>query len=74
LSHSLEVELNFPTRVNAYVTPPDATGFAPHYDPHDVLVLQIRGSKTWHVSTGAPVPPPARPSRPLCGFRSRAAA
>lgn len=57
LSHSLEVELNFPTRVNAYVTPPDSTGFVPHYDPHDVLVLQIQGSKTWHVSTGAPVPP-----------------
>lgn len=57
LSHSLEVELNFPTRVNAYVTPPDSTGFVPHYDPHDVLVLQIQGSKTWQVSTGAPVPP-----------------
>ncbi len=56
LSHSLEVELNFPTRVNAYLTPPDSTGFVPHYDPHDVLVLQIQGSKTWHVSTGSPVP------------------
>ncbi|MEE3749938.1 cupin domain-containing protein [Mycobacterium intracellulare] len=56
LSHSLEVELNFPTRVNAYVTPPDSTGFVPHYDPHDVLVLQIQGSKTWHASTDAPVP------------------
>ena len=57
LSHSLEVELNFPTRVNAYVTPPNSTGFVPHYDPHDVLVLQIEGSKTWHLSTDAPVPP-----------------
>lgn len=57
LSHSIEVELNFPTRVNAYVTPPESTGFAPHYDPHDVLVLQIQGSKTWHVSDGAAVPP-----------------
>lgn len=57
LSHSLEVELNFPTRVNAYVTPPGSTGFAPHYDPHDVLVLQIQGSKTWHVSDGDAVPP-----------------
>lgn len=57
LSHSIEVELNFPTRVNAYVTPPQSTGFVPHYDPHDVLVLQIEGSKTWHVSDTAPVPP-----------------
>ncbi|MGV0066994.1 cupin domain-containing protein [Mycobacterium colombiense] len=57
LSHSIEVELDFPTRVNAYVTPPESTGFAPHYDPHDVLVLQIHGSKTWHVSDGPAVPP-----------------
>lgn len=57
VSHSLEVELNFPTRVNAYVTPPASTGFVPHYDPHDVLVLQIEGSKTWRLSTEAPVPP-----------------
>lgn len=57
MSHSIEVELNFPTRVNAYVTPPASTGFVPHYDPHDVLVLQIEGSKTWHVSDAAAVPP-----------------
>lgn len=57
LSHSIEVELNFPTRVNAYITPPESTGFVPHYDPHDVLVLQIQGSKTWHVSNDAAVPP-----------------
>ncbi len=57
MSHSIEVELNFPTRVNAYVTPPESTGFVPHYDPHDVLVLQVEGSKTWHVSDAAAVPP-----------------
>lgn len=57
LSHSIEVELNFPTQVNGYVTPPRSTGFVPHYDPHDVLVLQIGGSKTWHLADGAAVPP-----------------
>lgn len=57
LSHSIEVELNFPTRVNAYLTPPESTGFEPHYDPHDVLVLQIHGSKVWRLSDGAAVPP-----------------
>lgn len=57
LSHSIEVELNFPTRVNAYITPPESTGFEPHYDPHDVLVLQIRGAKVWRLSDGATVPP-----------------
>ncbi|ORB81019.1 cupin domain-containing protein [Mycobacterium timonense] len=63
LSHAIEVELNFPTRVNAYVTPPHSTGFVPHYDPHDVLVLQIEGCKTWRVSDGPPVPPQQIQSR-----------
>lgn len=57
LSHSIEVELNFPTRVNAYVTPPESRGFVPHYDPHDVLVLQIHGCKAWHVSKDGAVAP-----------------
>lgn len=57
LSHSIEVELNFPTQVNGYVTPAGSTGFVPHYDPHDVLILQIQGSKTWHLSNDAVVPP-----------------
>jgi ribosomal protein L16 Arg81 hydroxylase len=56
LSHSIEVELNFPTRINAYLTPPESAGFAPHYDPHDVLVLQMQGSKTWQVSGDDAVP------------------
>lgn len=57
LTHSVEVELNFPTHVNAYITPPAATGFLPHYDHHDVLVLQIQGSKTWYFYGDDPVPP-----------------
>lgn len=57
LSHSIEVELNFPTRVNAYITPRESTGFVPHYDPHDVLILQIQGSKVWHLSDGDDVSP-----------------
>ncbi|MEU1735663.1 cupin domain-containing protein [Streptosporangium sp. NPDC020145] len=57
LAHSLEVELNFETQVNAYITPPGSRGFLPHYDDHDVLVLQVQGSKTWHVHDDADVPP-----------------
>lgn len=57
LSHSIEVELNFPTKVNAYVTPPGLQGFVAHYDEHDVLILQIQGSKIWHLYNGADVPP-----------------
>ncbi|ORV13425.1 cupin domain-containing protein [Mycobacterium celatum] len=57
LSHAIEVELNFPTRVNGYITPPGSAGFVPHYDPHDVLILQIQGSKVWYLSNDAAVPP-----------------
>lgn len=57
LSHSIEVELNFPTRVNGYVTPPESTGFVPHFDPHDVLVLQMQGSKIWRLADVAAIPP-----------------
>jgi bifunctional lysine-specific demethylase and histidyl-hydroxylase NO66 len=57
MSHSIEVELNFGTQVNAYVTPPESQGFVAHYDEHDVLILQIRGSKIWHLYNGADVPP-----------------
>ncbi|MFC9767995.1 cupin domain-containing protein [Rhodococcus jostii] len=49
LARAIEVELNFETQVNAYITPPGSQGFLPHYDDHDVLILQIQGSKTWHI-------------------------
>ena len=41
----------FSSRVqtNVYLTPPDAQGFAPHWDTHDVFVLQISGSKRWSI-------------------------
>ena len=57
LSHSIEVELNFTTQVNAYVTPPESQGFVAHYDEHDVLILQIWGSKIWHLYNGADLAP-----------------
>jgi bifunctional lysine-specific demethylase and histidyl-hydroxylase NO66 len=57
LLHAIEVQLNFATQVNAYFTPPQSQGFAAHYDDHDVLILQIRGSKIWHLYDGADVAP-----------------
>ena len=41
----------FSSRVqtNVYLTPPAAQGFAPHWDTHDVFVLQISGTKRWSV-------------------------
>ena len=57
LAHSMEIELNFPVQVNAYITPPGSRGLVPHYDDHDVLILQIQGSKIWHLYTGVDIPP-----------------
>ena len=41
----------FSSRVqtNVYLTPRDAQGFAPHWDTHDVFVLQISGTKRWSI-------------------------
>lgn len=34
---------------NSYITPAAMPGFAPHYDDHDVLILQCYGSKVWSI-------------------------
>ena len=46
---ALAAELGHPVQVNAYVTPPMNQGFAPHYDVHDVFVLQFLGRKRWRI-------------------------
>jgi hypothetical protein len=45
----LAVDLGHPVQVNAYVTPPQSQGFSPHYDVHDVFVLQVAGEKHWTI-------------------------
>ena len=44
-----EAQLHLPFRSNVYLSPPNSQGFKLHWDTHDVLVLQISGSKTWHI-------------------------
>lgn len=46
---ALSVQLGHPVQVNAYITPPQNTGFTPHYDVHDVFILQFAGRKRWYV-------------------------
>jgi bifunctional lysine-specific demethylase and histidyl-hydroxylase NO66 len=46
---TLAAELGHPVQINAYVTPPQNQGFAPHYDVHDVFVLQVAGRKRWTI-------------------------
>lgn len=44
---SLEHELKTWVQPNIYITPPESQGFVPHFDPHDVFVIQITGRKKW---------------------------
>ncbi|SDO77235.1 Cupin superfamily protein [Klenkia soli] len=46
---ALAADLGHPTQVNAYITPPSSRGFSPHYDVHDVFVLQVAGEKHWTI-------------------------
>ena len=55
----LEKELGFPIQANMYITPPNAQGFSPHFDLHDVIVLQICGTKNWHIYD-TPIPFPTK--------------
>ena len=48
-AQQLAADLGHPVQVNAYLTPPQAQGFASHYDVHDVFVLQIAGEKRWRI-------------------------
>jgi ribosomal protein L16 Arg81 hydroxylase len=45
----LAEDLGHPVQANAYLTPPQSTGFSDHYDVHDVFVLQVEGEKAWRI-------------------------
>lgn len=50
---ALAAELGHPTQANAYLSPGEARGLAVHYDTHDVLALQVHGTKHWEVFPAA---------------------
>jgi hypothetical protein len=50
-------DLGHPIQVNAYITPASSRGFDPHYDVHDVFVLQIAGEKHWRIHAPVHVDP-----------------
>lgn len=54
LCAALELEFSAPFQTNVYLTPAAAQGFKPHFDTHDVFVLQVAGSKRWRLY-GTPV-------------------
>ena len=64
-------ELGHPVQINAYITPPQSQGFAPHYDVHDVFVLQVSGRKHWIVHP--PVVDDPLDNQPFGNFRAEIA-
>ena len=58
-SRSLEEVFSCHVQTNIYLTPSGNQGFPPHYDNHDVFVMQIAGSKAWRFY-GVPVEIPYR--------------
>ncbi|SDH55847.1 Ribosomal protein L16 Arg81 hydroxylase, contains JmjC domain [Rhodococcus triatomae] len=65
-------DIGHPVQANAYVTPPSSRGFDPHYDTHDVFVLQVAGTKEWVVHP--PVQELPLPGQPWTAHRSGVAA
>lgn len=65
-------ELGHPVQINAYITPPENQGFAPHYDVHDVFVLQVTGRKRWTIH--APVVDAPLDNQPWENVRAKVAA
>lgn len=49
LCRSLEDVFHCPVHANLYMTPKGAQGFAAHFDPHEVFVLQLEGTKHWRL-------------------------
>lgn len=46
---ALEKVFGCGSTANIYITPPGEHAFKPHYDEHDVMVLQVAGTKTWSI-------------------------
>jgi hypothetical protein len=45
----LAQELGHRFQTNLYLTPPHGKGSVPHWDNHDVFILQVLGSKRWTI-------------------------
>ena len=54
LCNAVSLQVSARTQANIYLTPPGAQGFRPHWDTHDVFVLQVEGSKRWRIYAGGP--------------------
>ncbi len=62
LCRSLDNNQGFNPQGGIFLTPPGNWGFSPHYDTHDVFVIQMHGSKKWNLY-GAPAQLPLKSQR-----------
>jgi len=49
LAAAIEEYLDHAIHTNIYITPGNTSGFSPHYDAHEVFILQISGVKHWQI-------------------------
>ncbi len=49
LTRALEAAFSAQFQTNVYLTPATGQGFPVHFDNHDVIVLQVEGSKAWRL-------------------------
>jgi ribosomal protein L16 Arg81 hydroxylase len=49
LCRNLELFFNYSANISCYLTPKKSQGVLPHYDTHDVFILQIDGAKLWRI-------------------------
>jgi ribosomal protein L16 Arg81 hydroxylase len=49
VTRAIEVEIGGKVAANAFLTPAGSRGFLPHFDTHDVFVLQLHGAKVWRL-------------------------
>lgn len=49
LCTTLAAELGHRFQTNLYLTPANGKGFSPHWDNHDVFIIQVVGSKHWSI-------------------------
>ncbi|WP_426515388.1 cupin domain-containing protein [Diaminobutyricibacter sp. McL0618] len=71
-TRQLVADLGHPCQVNAYITPASSRGFDPHYDVHDVFVIQVAGDKHWTIHE--PVHPDPLRDQPWTDHRDAVAA
>jgi len=57
VKRTMQSVLQLQCQTNVYLSPAGQQGFKPHYDSHDVVILQVSGCKTFRFYEGGPLLP-----------------